>query len=143
MINQSFFNCHIVAKAEIDAGITEHSYQFTVGATAPSNLTDQHNKTPELHYWLSWEGYGSDGDVECNSPFAKGKIQSVSPKILGGEESIKLSPCKYDFALFHKCLTDASSKDKGTTGVNTKCHAYNNSLLEKCKNDSKTAGCTR
>jgi hypothetical protein len=56
-------------------------------------------------------------------------------------EETKLSPCSFDFTKFHKCLTDESEKDIGkTSGMG--CGNYIARLIEKCRDDSKTTGCT-
>ena len=128
-------DCSTVNKTEISSGIKSHYYATSFQPSSPL----------QSHAWLSWKGYSSDNTVECNAPSGMPGLVRRVPQVMQIDgvppEETKLSPCSFDFTKFHKCLTDESEKDIGkTSGMG--CGNYIARLIEKCRDDSKTTGCT-
>ncbi|MBI2441626.1 MAG: RHS repeat-associated core domain-containing protein [Lentisphaerae bacterium] len=122
--------CKLVDKKEISSGAVKHKANGIPIPDAPA----------QIHYWLSWSGYGSDGSADSNAPNNVGKVSSPAAYQIDDypTEDVKLSPCEYDFTEFHKCLSDTAQAQDGQSGP--QCYTFVSQLLRTCMDASK--GCT-
>jgi hypothetical protein len=121
-----------VARRKIDTGVVTHKWS---GAPGP-------NGTP-VHWWLTWDGGSADanskaliiqpGDVAVKSPAGT----TPSPDM---RESLKISPCKYNFAKLKACLTREANNLAAKGGYFGMCWMLPPYLIEKCTKESD--GCT-
>ncbi|MEI7728083.1 MAG: RHS repeat-associated core domain-containing protein [Verrucomicrobiota bacterium] len=124
-------NGKIVSRQPIDSGVI--AFRWSGNVPTPSGNP--------YHAWLTWPGGSIDnnaiiGMYIVSSPAAGPTLYTTpAPQ----QNSVKLSPCDYDFEKLHRCLNNKAAQLNGTSD-NRLCDKFAEAILSECLEESK--GCT-
>ena len=133
-----------------DTRVARYSY-------TPSNdrTLDHSSQNPAAkgHGWVEWPstdeedpgsaGYNRNDNKTYESPDMYAGSRPTGNNGVKVEESVLLSPCKYDIDKFKKCLYNKTMKCYNWPKPHVDCEDYARNLIDVCKNDSEVKGkCT-
>jgi RHS repeat-associated protein len=140
-ITECCCNGKVVRKTAVDTGVTKVGYE-------PGE-----SHFPPAHHWLEWSPPSDPddpGSADSNGQGNPGRVSVPAIKVVippwespqPKKETIKLSPCDYDFAALRSCLYKTAKALQGQVfgAGGDNCLSFQQYLLDTCLPKSK--GCT-